>query len=970
MSVRVRTIAAAAALAATGLVVSTGPASAATLTVDVTTDSVDANPGDGTCADAVGDCSLRAAVQEANASAGSDTISLGSETYELTLAGPGEDGSATGDLDVTSEIAVASGGVALIDAFPLGDRIFDVKAGATLTLDGVGLTGGTAADVPTASGGGVLNAGTFVGTDVSFLANSANRAGGGLEASAGSTTTLTVATFLGNTTGATPGNGGALHLTGAGTVTITDSFVSFNEAANEGGGLWNSSVGTMTVTGTEINDNVAAGALATNGGGGIFNQPSMDATTGGTVTVVDSDIRDNAATGAAGSGGGIFNSRGTVTITDTTITGNTAVRAGGGIEALGGTTRVIGGTLVDNDTGAAPGNGGGLHLTGPGTVEVTGTTVAENAAANEGGGLWNSAGGTMTVTGATIRDNTAAGALATNGGGGIFVQPNMDGTGGGTLNVTDTTITGNAAIGAAGSGGGVFNSRGATTITGSTFVDNQAARAGGAIEALAGTTTVTDTDFTTNTTGGAPGNGGAIHLTGAGTVAITGGTAAGNRAANEGGAFWNSATGTMTITDVDITGNQADGDAFNTPDFEGGGGVFNDGSAPEVGPPVGGTLTVTDSRIAGNSATVGAGSGGGILNVFGTLTVEGSVIEDNESARAGGGIEANGGVTVVNGSRLEQNATTGPPGNGGAFHLTGAGTVAISGSDVVANRAANEGGGLWVSATGTMTVEQTRIEANVALGTAEGSGGGGLYNDGGSLAVANTTVVDNEADLGGGVLHVAESSTTLIHVTVTGNDAADGSGIATLGTPMDLANTIVAANTGSADCFNELSSLGGNVLGGCESTNADDQTGVDDPDLDGDLVPLADGTTVDAGLNAVSLPTDLVGTVRPLDGNGDGVAISDPGAFEAPAVDPVPTPTTTTTTPAPSTTVAPAPSVPTTAGPAPTTPAGVAPASGSTGTLPVTGAPTQWLVLAGALLLTAGAVLATRARRRSAAAGR
>jgi CSLREA domain-containing protein len=40
---------------------------AATFTVNTTTDTVDANPGDGTAIDADGHCSLRAAVMEANA---------------------------------------------------------------------------------------------------------------------------------------------------------------------------------------------------------------------------------------------------------------------------------------------------------------------------------------------------------------------------------------------------------------------------------------------------------------------------------------------------------------------------------------------------------------------------------------------------------------------------------------------------------------------------------------------------------------------------------------------------------------------------------------------------------------------------------------------------------------------------------------------------------------------------------------
>ena len=39
--------------------------------------TADARPGDGLCETSTGDCSVRAAVQESNASAGADTIELG-----------------------------------------------------------------------------------------------------------------------------------------------------------------------------------------------------------------------------------------------------------------------------------------------------------------------------------------------------------------------------------------------------------------------------------------------------------------------------------------------------------------------------------------------------------------------------------------------------------------------------------------------------------------------------------------------------------------------------------------------------------------------------------------------------------------------------------------------------------------------------------------------------------------------------
>lgn len=47
-----------------------------TFVVDSTADTADSNPGNGVCADAAGDCSLRAAIEEANANTGADTINF------------------------------------------------------------------------------------------------------------------------------------------------------------------------------------------------------------------------------------------------------------------------------------------------------------------------------------------------------------------------------------------------------------------------------------------------------------------------------------------------------------------------------------------------------------------------------------------------------------------------------------------------------------------------------------------------------------------------------------------------------------------------------------------------------------------------------------------------------------------------------------------------------------------------------
>ncbi|MEZ6137410.1 MAG: hypothetical protein R3C53_21180 [Pirellulaceae bacterium] len=284
----------------------------------------------------------------------------------------------------------------------------------------------------------------------------ANRAGGGIEAETGTTTNLTNVFLTMNNAGvspdatAAPGNGGGLHITGAGNATITGGEVTDNVAALEGGGLWNGA-GTMTIDGTLIAGNTASGPAADDGGGGVFNN-------GGTLNVTGATITDNLADGAAGSGGGLFTLAGTVMVTGTTFSFNSAQSSWGGIEIVNGELSLIDSNLISNDVdgGAgtpAPGNGGGLHVSGDAAaVTIDGGSVFNNLAASEGGGLWNQAGSTLVVQNGTLIDsNEAFGNDATNGGGGIFNN-------GGVVNVTGVpTISNNFASGTAGSGGGIFN---------------------------------------------------------------------------------------------------------------------------------------------------------------------------------------------------------------------------------------------------------------------------------------------------------------------------------------------------------------------------------------------------------------------------------------------------------------------------------------------------------------------------------
>ena len=121
------------------------PASAATFTVNATLDEPDAVI-DGICGSTPsGQCTLRAAIQEANALAGADTITLFPGVFDLTRSGF-DDAAVFGDLDVTDTVEVVGAGQAQTEITTL-QRAFEVFNGTLtlrdLTLRGVDESAGT-----------------------------------------------------------------------------------------------------------------------------------------------------------------------------------------------------------------------------------------------------------------------------------------------------------------------------------------------------------------------------------------------------------------------------------------------------------------------------------------------------------------------------------------------------------------------------------------------------------------------------------------------------------------------------------------------------------------------------------------------------------------------------------------------------------------------------------------------------------
>ena len=128
------------------------------------------------------------------------------------------------------------------------------------------------------------------------------------------------------------------------------------------------------------------------------------------------------------------------------------------------------------------GDGGGINLSGSGTVNVSNCRISNNHAAANGGGIANNAG-TLNVVNSTLSSNRAdaAGGAISNGSG--------------TVNVTNSTLTLNLATGV-GSGGAIF-SGGALNIMSSTISGNSAVNGGGVF--TSGTANVKSSIIAVNT---------------------------------------------------------------------------------------------------------------------------------------------------------------------------------------------------------------------------------------------------------------------------------------------------------------------------------------------------------------------------------------------------------------------------------------------------------------------------------------
>jgi CSLREA domain-containing protein len=214
---------------------------AATIAVTTTADEFNSDPAA---------CSLREAIWAANhdlvllapgctAGSGTDKITVPTGTYNLTIPGAGEQGDATGDLDVSEPATIRHIGAApaIVDAKGI-DRVFEINTpgGAAVAISGLTIQGGNAA--AGTNGGGILNtAGVLNLSDSTVSNNTASSWGGGIETrpgvSSSATTNLVNTTVSGNSS---TGDGGGVDNTG-GTTTMQNVTVTGNIADADGNGF-------------------------------------------------------------------------------------------------------------------------------------------------------------------------------------------------------------------------------------------------------------------------------------------------------------------------------------------------------------------------------------------------------------------------------------------------------------------------------------------------------------------------------------------------------------------------------------------------------------------------------------------------------------------------------------------------------------------------------------------------------------
>ena len=373
-------------------------------------------------------------------------------------------------------------------------------------------------------------------------------------------------------------------------------------------------------------------------------------------------------------------------------------------------------------------------------------------------------------------------------------------------------------------GGGMYNSGGSPVLTNVTFTENSATDYGSGMYNVGGNPKLTNVTFTKNL------------------------------ATKYGGGMYND-YGSPTLASVTFSGNTASN----------GGGVFNTSSSPML----------TDVTFTKNSATVG----GGMSNESSNPTLTNVTFSGNKASNGGGMVNNFSGPTLTNVTFTENRAS--------AF---GGGMVNWSSSPTLTNvtltkNSAVVGGGMSNQSSSSPTLTNVTFTDNSATYS-----GGGMDNDSSGPTLTNVTFTENSATYYGGGMVNWSSSPTLTNVTFSGNMALEGGGMSNDSSSPTLTNAIVWGNTPALDQIknvtdSHLTVTYSDIEGGFDgdgNINDDPHLGplADNGGFTQTLALLSGSPAIDTANPAFCPTYDQRYYARPIDGDGDGSAICDMGAYE------------------------------------------------------------------------------------------
>ena len=754
------------------------PAYAATLTVNTLVDE-----NDGSCVD--GDCSLRDALQVAGSG---DTINF-SVTGTILLSG---------QLNITKPVTIDGPGSALltIDGNDTHQVLFINGGAINVNISGLTITGG----YTVSNGAGIDNQWGLLSLDDMVITNNRTDSlyskGGGINAASGSLTiTNSHVTFNQSDIGS--------GIICAGCVlTITNTDISNNNDVDThqdytyGGGLIVSNASNATISGVTISGNTAGAA------GGVYFSES-------TFNIQDSVISMNTADQE--SGGGIFAYNSSGTITDSAIIANTGFTDGGVslYTAFADTVEMNNVTIYGNQATGPATTGGGIYVSALMTASLNNVTVANNSSVEAGAGIF--ASGTVNLGNSIVADNASTNSIADDCYGILHsLDYNLVENTGGSCTFTGTTthnitgqdpslpaaleqLNGTFVIPLNAASPAIDAADNATCETADQR--GQARPVGpacdmGAFEFSADIAAVTNT----NDSGGGSLRFAVAHMP------ATGGTVT----------FDSSLAGqTITLASPinitsDVSINGASLDPYIT--------ISGNDAHVIFGVDAGVDASISSVNLVHGLAPSGVYLGGAIYNL-GSLSIYNVNFSNNVAEWFGGAIFNNLGAslyvadsTFTNNSAADADNLT--PNGGGAIANDG-GDIEIHTSTFSNNSTDGNGGALYLDG-GVQRIYTSTFNNNTANGTL----GGAIYTANSAMDVSNSTFFANSVTGGGGIGGgIYNDTTTFVrNSTFSGNSAPGGGAALASDDAIEVYNSILANSAGGvSDCLNDGGTVDKNI---------------------------------------------------------------------------------------------------------------------------------------------------------------